>query len=125
MAWSHKSNSLNANGLLCGVLFGRAVAGAVGDQYGWRAMFWLGCLFAIATGILLAATLPSSRPKSRDSCPELLRSLVTLWQSEPTLQRAALIQGCLFGSFSALWTILALQLDANCHLNAQIAALSA
>jgi MFS family permease len=44
-----------------------------------------------------------------------------LWQSEPTLQRAALIQGCLFGSFSALWTILALQLDANGHLNAQIA----
>jgi predicted MFS family arabinose efflux permease len=100
MAWSHKGISLDADGLLCGVLFGRAVAGAVGDQYGWCAMFWLGCRFAIATGALLAATLQSSRPKSRDSCPELLRSLVTLWQSEPTLQRAALIQGCLFGSFS-------------------------
>jgi predicted MFS family arabinose efflux permease len=111
------------SGLLCGVLFGRAVAGEVGDHYGWRAMFWLGCLFAIATGILLAATLPSSRRKSRDSYSELLRSLVTLWQSEPALQRATLIQGCLFGSFSALWTILALQLDANYHLNAQIAGL--
>jgi predicted MFS family arabinose efflux permease len=69
MAWSHKSISLNANGLLCGVLFGRAVAGAVGDQYGWCAMFWLGCRFAIATGILLAAILPRSRPKSRDRYP--------------------------------------------------------
>jgi MFS family permease len=46
-----------------------------------------------------------------------------LWQSEPTLQRAALIQGCLFDSFSELWTILAFQLDANYHLNAQIAGL--
>ena len=48
---------------------------------------------------------------------------MTLWQSEPTLQRAALIQGCLFGSFGELWTILALQLDANYHLNAQFAGL--
>jgi nitrate/nitrite transporter NarK len=33
------------------------------------------------------------------------------------------IQGCLFGSFSALWTILALQLDARYHLSAEIAGL--
>jgi MFS family permease len=30
------------SGLLCGILFGRVLAGAVGDHYGWRAMFWLG-----------------------------------------------------------------------------------
>jgi hypothetical protein len=48
---------------------------------------------------------------------------VTLWQSEPALQRAALIQGCLFDSSSELWTIPALQLDANYNLNAQIAGL--
>ena len=46
-----------------------------------------------------------------------------MWQSEPALQRAALIQGCLFDSSSELWTIPALQLDANYHLNAQIAGL--
>jgi hypothetical protein len=34
-----------------------------------------------------------------------------------------MIQGCLFGSFSALWTILALQLDARYHLSAEIAGL--
>jgi predicted MFS family arabinose efflux permease len=26
------------SGLLCGILFGRALAGAVGDHYGWRGM---------------------------------------------------------------------------------------
>jgi predicted MFS family arabinose efflux permease len=86
-------------------------------------MFWLGCLSAIATGILLTAALPSSRPKSRDSYPELLRWRMTLWQRERALQRATSIRGCLFGSFSALWTILALQLDSNYHLSAQIAGL--
>jgi predicted MFS family arabinose efflux permease len=32
------------SGLLCGILFGRALAGAVGDHYGWRAVFWLGSI---------------------------------------------------------------------------------
>jgi hypothetical protein len=39
------------------------------------------------------------------------------------LQRTALIPGCLFVSFSKLWTILALQLDANYYLNARTAGL--
>jgi len=38
------------SGLLCGILFGRALAGAVGDHYGWRAMFWLGLALAVALG---------------------------------------------------------------------------
>jgi predicted MFS family arabinose efflux permease len=111
------------SGLLCGILFGRAVAGAVSDHYGWRAMFWLGLLLAIATRILLAASLPKSHPKARVSYIELLKSLVTLWREEPALRRATSIQGCLFGSFTALWTILALQLDARYHLSAEIAGL--
>jgi predicted MFS family arabinose efflux permease len=53
----------------------------------------------------------------------LLKSLAILWREEPELRRATIIQGCLFGSFSALWTILALQLDARYHLSAEIAGL--
>src|ERR1700734_2316562 len=32
------------SGLLCGILFGRALAGAVGDHHGWRGLFWVGFL---------------------------------------------------------------------------------
>jgi predicted MFS family arabinose efflux permease len=39
------------------------------------------------------------------------------------LRWATIIQACLFGSFSALWTILALQLDARYHLSAEVAGL--
>src|SRR3984885_4842881 len=42
------------SGLLCGILLGRVLAGAVGDHYGWRAMFWLGFFLAVAVGLLLA-----------------------------------------------------------------------
>jgi MFS family permease len=31
------------SGLLCGMPLGRVVAGSVGDHYGWRAVYWLGC----------------------------------------------------------------------------------
>jgi predicted MFS family arabinose efflux permease len=111
------------SGLLCGILLGRVLAGAVGDHYGWRAMFWLGFFLAVAVGLLLAPVLPRSRPKTRESYGALLKSLAILWREEPELRRATVIQGCLFGSFSALWTILALQLDARYHLGAEIAGL--
>jgi predicted MFS family arabinose efflux permease len=86
-------------------------------------MFWLGLALAVAVGLLLAAVLPRSRPKTQEGYGALLKSLAVLWREEPELRRATLIQGCLFGSFSALWTILALQLDARYHLSAEIAGL--
>jgi len=111
------------SGLLCGILFGRVLAGSVGDHYGWRAMFYLGCVLAVGVGVLLAAVLPKSRPTSRESYGALLKSLAVLWREEPKLRRATVIQGCMFGAFSALWTILALQLAARYHLGAEVAGL--
>jgi predicted MFS family arabinose efflux permease len=111
------------SGLLCGILFGRVLAGAVGEHFGWRAMFWLGLLVAVAVGLLLAAVLPGSRPKTRERYGALLKSLAIFWREEPELRRATIVQGCLFGSFSALWTVLAPQLDARYHLGAEIAGL--
>jgi predicted MFS family arabinose efflux permease len=111
------------SGLLCGVLLGRVLAGAVGDHFGWRAMFWLGLLLVVVLGLLLAAVLPRSRPTTREGYGALLKSLATLWREEPALRRATMIQGCLFGAFSALWTILALQLHARYHLGPAIAGL--
>jgi predicted MFS family arabinose efflux permease len=111
------------SGLLCGILFGRALAGVIGDHYGWRAMFWLGMLLAVVMASVLAFVLPRSHPKTQASYLALLKSLTALWREEPDLRRASTIQACLFGSFSALWTILALQLDARYHLSAEIAGL--
>jgi predicted MFS family arabinose efflux permease len=111
------------SGLLCGMLLGRVVAGGVADHYGWRAVYWVSLLLVIATGCLLAATLPRGRAKTQAGYGELLKSLVTLWRDEPALRRATMIQGCLFGAFTAFWTILALQLSARYHLGAEAAGL--
>jgi len=111
------------SGLLCGILLGRVLGGAVGDHYGWRATFWLGVLLTVAVGLSLAAVLPRSRLKTQMGYGALLKSLAMLWRDEPKLRRATMIQGCLFGSFSVLWTILALELDTRYHLGAEIAGL--
>ena len=111
------------SGLLCGILFGRALAGVIGQHFGWRAVFWFGMLLSIVIGLLLAATLPHSVPKTQSNYGALLQSLAALWREEPALRRAGLIQACLFGSFSALWTILALHLAARYRLSAQVAGL--
>lgn len=111
------------SGLLCGILFGRALAGAVAVHYGWRAMFWLGLLLAVSIGLVLAMVLPKSEPKTKASYGQLLKSLGTLWREEPQLRYATLIQACLFGSFSALWTTLAFHLAARYQLGADVAGL--
>jgi predicted MFS family arabinose efflux permease len=111
------------SGLLCGILFGRALAGAVAVHFGWRAMFWLGVVLAILAGLALFVTLPKNPPKTQASYGELLKSLAALWLEEPLLRSSTLIQACVFGSFSALWTTLALQLDSRYHLGADVAGL--
>ena len=111
------------SGLLCGILFGRALAGAVAVHFGWRAMFWLGLLMAVAIGIVLAFKLPKSHPKTQERYIELLKSLGTLWREEPRLRQATLIQACVFGSFSVLWTTLALHLEDRYQLGADVAGL--
>ncbi len=110
-------------GLLCGILFGRALAGAVAVHFGWRAMFWLGLLMAVTIAVVLAFALPKSPPKMQASYGQLLKSLATLWCEEPKLRFATLTQATVFGSFSVLWTVLALHLEARYHLGADVAGL--
>lgn len=108
-------------GLLCGILLGRAFAGAVAVHFGWRAVFWLGLVMAVVLAAVLAVVLPKSPPKTKASYGQLIKSLATLWCEEPQLRYATMIQASVFASFSAFWTILALQLDSAYHLGADVA----
>ncbi len=112
------------SGLLAGILLARTLSGLVGERFGWRAMFALG---AVMAACLFAATwraLPRTQPASRSSYSALLLSLATLWRRHRALRRAAIVQGCVFGGFTAFWSTLALLLETPLyHLGAAAAGL--
>ncbi|KVB58004.1 MFS transporter [Burkholderia cepacia] len=109
------------SGLLCGILFGRALGGYIGEHFGWRVTFWCGMALSVAMCGMLAIMLPRLPPKTTERYMTLMRSLGSLFIQEPALRRATAIQAMLFGSFIALWTILALRLETHFQLGAQVA----
>jgi len=111
------------SGVLCGILLGRAVGGFAGDHWGWRATFWLGAAMTAVIWLMLLFKLPHSEPKTNHSYLGLMKSLVELWREERSLRRATCIQAALFGSFIALWTILALRLHEAFGFGADVAGL--
>lgn len=97
-------------GVLSGILFSRTLSGFVGQNFGWREMFWLGVPMALIASAMMYATLPDHAPVSRMAYRNALKSLAHLWKREGALRSAALMQAALFGSFTAFWTVLALYL---------------
>ncbi len=112
-------------GLLCGILLSRTLAGFIGSEAGWRAVFWSGVPLALVVAIVLAFILPTSPATGAGlRYGDALRSLGTLWRQERLLRQATGIQAGLFASFSAFWTILALHLqEPALHLGADVAGL--
>ena len=87
-------------------------------------MFALGAMVALALLAALWRALPRTNPASNSTYGSLLLSLVTLWRKHHTLRRAATVQGCLFGGFTAFWSTLALLLEqAPYHLGSAAAGL--
>ena len=99
------------SGLLCGILLARTLAGYVGHLFGWRAVFVVAIGLAVGMGALLVAVLPGGERKPSVGYGALMRSLLDLLLTQPTLRRATAIQTALFASFSVFWTILALHLE--------------
>ena len=100
------------SGLLIGILLSRTVAGFVGEQLGWRSMFWCAAGLMLLLAVLSRLALPSHHPQAPMPYPALLRSLGTLVREEPVLRLHSLLGALTFGGFSAFWSTLALHLQA-------------
>lgn len=97
-------------GVLSGILFSRTLSGFVGENAGWRDMFWIGVPLALVAAALMFAVLPHHRPTSTLRYHQAIRSLGQLWTRHPALRAATIIQALLFASFTVFWTILSLHL---------------
>ena len=117
-----KAVGIAFSGVLCGILLARVVSGAVGQWLGWREAFWLASALAVLLSGLLAWRLPDLPNKSQLSYGKLLVSMLHLLRDYRALRYAALIQACIFGAFSAFWSVLALYLQSPAYgLGASVA----
>lgn len=93
-------------GLLIGILLARTVSGFVGAIWGWRAMYWLASGLMLVLAVSLSRVLPRHQPALQISYLTLMKSLVRLIRTQPTLQEAAVVGAMCFGAFNAFWTTL-------------------
>lgn len=94
------------SGLLIGILGSRVISGLVGEQFGWRAMYYAAALIMLALYILLQLKLPAIKPSYKGSYATLMKSLWFYLKTEPALRLAALRGGLAFAGLSAFWTTL-------------------
>jgi predicted MFS family arabinose efflux permease len=97
-------------GLLGGILLSRAIAGFVGDHFGWRAMYWIAAALMLLLIAVLSARLPKDKPQFEGSYASLMRSLWSLVREHAALRESSAIAALHFGAFSAFWTTLAFHL---------------
>lgn len=94
------------SGLLVGVLGSRVISGFVGEQFGWRSMYYAATVLMILLFILLQLKLPKIVPEYKGSYGSLLKSIGFYFRTEPAVRLAALRGGLGFAGLSAFWTTL-------------------
>ena len=93
-------------GLLLGILLARSFAGWVANVGGWRTVYAIAAVMNAAFVPLLFKVMPSSPPRQKLTYVETLRSLWTMFRSQPLLREAGVVGGLCFAAFSSFWTTL-------------------
>lgn len=94
------------SGLLIGILGSRVISGLVGEQFGWRVMYYAAAVLMVLLFFLLQVKLPKLNPQYNGSYWSLLKSIGFYFKTEPTVRLAALRGGLGFAGLSVFWTTL-------------------
>src|SRR5579875_1476643 len=100
-------------GLLLGILLARSFAGWVSNLGGWRTVFVVAAVMNAVFVPFIYRVMPRMRPRESLTYGQTMRSLWTLFRSEPLLREAGVMGGLVFASFSCFWTTLAFLLAAH------------
>jgi predicted MFS family arabinose efflux permease len=100
-------------GLLLGILLARSFAGWLARLDGWRSVFVVAAVMNMAFVPIMYRVMPRMEPRAPLTYGQAMRSLWTLFRTEPLLREAGLLGALTFGSFSCFWTTLAYLLDSH------------
>jgi predicted MFS family arabinose efflux permease len=107
-------------GLLLGILLARTFAGWVSGIHGWRWVFVVAAVMNAAFVPLLWKVMPVLPPKQKLRYSDAMRSLWTLFRTQPLLRESSVIGALVFASFSCFWTTLAFLLHSHYGLGAGV-----
>jgi predicted MFS family arabinose efflux permease len=108
-------------GLLLGILLARTFAGWVSHVTGWRYVFVIAAVMNAAFVPLLWRVMPKLPPKQKLRYRDAMKSLWTLYRTQPLLRESSELGALVFASFSCFWTTLAFMLYSHYGLGAGIA----
>lgn len=94
------------SGLLIGILGSRIISGYIGEEFGWRVMYYAATILMVILFIVLRWKLPRLNPNYKGSYGNLMVSLWHYFKTEPSLRLAALRGALAFAGLSAFWTTL-------------------
>jgi predicted MFS family arabinose efflux permease len=116
-----KAIGIVMSGLLLGILLARTFAGWVSHVQGWRSVFVVAAVLNAAFVPLLWRVMPKLPPKHDLRYTAAMRSLWTLFRTQPQLRESCVLGALIFASFSCFWTTLAFLLGARYGLGAGVA----
>ncbi|WP_348267896.1 MFS transporter [Edaphobacter sp. DSM 109919] len=108
-------------GLLLGILLARTFAGWVSNVTGWRYVFVIAAVMNAAFVPLLWRVMPKLPPKQKLRYRDAMKSLWTLYRTQPLLRESSELGALVFASFSCFWTTLAFLLYSHYGMGAGIA----
>lgn len=100
-------------GLLLGILLARTFAGWLSRLNGWRTVFVVAAVMNACFVPFIYRVMPPMKPRESLTYRETMRSLWTLFRTEPLLREAGVMGGLVFASFSCFWTTLAFLLETH------------
>ncbi|MBB5340160.1 MFS transporter [Tunturiibacter gelidoferens] len=108
-------------GLLLGILLARTFAGWVSSIHGWRWVFVVAAVVNAAFVPLMGKVMPKLPPKQQLRYADAMKSLWTLFRTQPLLRESSIVGALVFASFSCFWTTLAFVLHSHYGLGAGVA----
>jgi predicted MFS family arabinose efflux permease len=108
-------------GLLLGILLARTFAGWVSGIHGWRWVFVVAAVVNAAFVPLMGRVMPELPPKQKLRYADAMKSLWTLFQTQPLLRESSVVGALVFASFGCFWTTLAFVLHSHYGLGAGVA----
>ncbi len=108
-------------GLLLGILLARSFAGWVSNLGGWRTVFFAAAVMNAAFVPLMLKVMPRLEPKQTLTYGGAMRSLWTIFRTQPLLRESGILGALTFAAFSCFWTTLAFLLHADYGLGPGVA----